>query len=277
MTFGLSSSIPHKSLMQDTFDFIAPVVKLADKYEMETICESLIPRVEADWPVTLERWDLISSHIAAMQEVIEKRHQTSHDYDVMLDEILVEPAGVIRFGRAHAESVLPAAFYHLSRLSSKFDEDPKGEDDAKWTHLYEGGRTARRTLLRAEDYETLYAGQGAIKGWMQKVATFLPGRVWSATCEREGMKEGLKRCERSLWWSQELRPKLLDIFAEDEVDVLAHLQRTANNLPSGLCFYCEKAVQEHLFKLREGFWAALPKLFRLPAFDGPDSDDDCPF
>ncbi|KAG8980030.1 tRNA(Ser) Um(44) 2'-O-methyltransferase [Tulasnella sp. 425] len=154
-----------ESAPQKTWDFWPPVLKLCDKYQINRISLTVLPRLQADWPTTLSAWDLNESHIERLTEFRTHQHMnTGIEPQTTLDKLLAEPCAVIRFGRTlNVQEVLPSAFYHLSRLSPLNDRRTEELNMTADLHQWNNGRTANRALLESSDYEALLVGQASIR------------------------------------------------------------------------------------------------------------------
>lgn len=128
------------------------------------------------------------------------------------------------------------------------------------------GRLVKRHHLHLEDFEALYVEQGATKLWTRAIVRpkeeiFLP-----EAC-------GGDKCRGVAWWKESVVMKVIDVFMENEVDVLARMQHILDNMPSGSCFSCEQTAREQLRKLRAELWRQLPQLFHLPPFSDLDEEN----
>lgn len=79
---------------------------LADKYNLNGMKSFVQNTLEADWPKSLEHWD-----------IMDKRRSTLQAEGIFLaSDLYPEPAATVRLARQYEiKSVLPAALYHLSR------------------------------------------------------------------------------------------------------------------------------------------------------------------
>jgi len=86
---------------------------LADKYNLHGMKGFVQSTLEAEWPRSLEHWDLMDNRRSTMQiEGI-----------MMSSDLFPEPAAAVRLAKQYQiKTVLPAALYHLSRS----DREKKG-------------------------------------------------------------------------------------------------------------------------------------------------------
>ncbi|KAG8955453.1 hypothetical protein FRC04_008804 [Tulasnella sp. 424] len=271
---ALIDEVSAQPLRQDAFDSATAILPLADKYDMPKMMRMFLPRVKADWPKTLARWDLNESHIQATIAYFDRQREERECYEYG-DYVIIEPCSAIRFGRTYPlPEILPAAFYHLSRLPPIFE---KGTD---WyfQHIIEGGRTADWGLLRRDDYQTLLLGKSEIRKRMKNLAS-----VWGPGEWRRISHPPRSGCEGHPWWTQQMERRLLNLLAEDELDVLGILSNLAkkfteehenNRADSKLCSSCLYPLATTLNEYRQKFWEGLPKFFELRVDGWLEEDDD---
>ncbi|TFK50276.1 hypothetical protein OE88DRAFT_1596257, partial [Heliocybe sulcata] len=155
--------LPTKRLDPSTPSVVRPILSLAMKYDMESIKNQAIVRLVDDWPTTLRSWDALEDEIDALEKNWHKEHTCTslHDCRDSLDSHLPEPVAAITLGRECAiPSILPAAFYHLSRLSMKWGPDGCVADQYQQSSMrFIGKRTAKWKSLSSQDYYTLLVGE----------------------------------------------------------------------------------------------------------------------
>ncbi|TFY80782.1 hypothetical protein EWM64_g3230 [Hericium alpestre] len=162
-----------------------PVLALSTKYEITHLRQLIVDRLEADWPLTLEKWDALEDMTMS---------QRSHHYRFpgpFIDDLFPEPASAIRLAHDFdIPTILPAAFYHLLRIPVADDwnllhkDSPKATAEALWT----GRRTAKWDLLRAEDLLTVLRGRDAL-------LRALNAKMFSISLEPEH-PEDEERCDK---------------------------------------------------------------------------------
>lgn len=268
--------VPHKPLRRITYDVLLPVLVLADKYDMPRLLEAYLPRIQADWPMALMKWDDIERQIEAMYKYFDQLMKEASGLDY-LNDFLAEPACVIRFGRtAQVPEVLPAAFYHLSRLPTLFDKESYEDrmDFETWHDYYlRGGRSADRNLLHAMDYETLVVGQGAIRDWVTDLE--LGFTYEAAILDFPVCSEPVTNCIGVEGrWRRDISPLVAKILTQTAIDPLKGLQNIIDGLKKmdDPCEYCHKCIGGFLSASRNDFWKHLPSFFRLA--DPPEWGDE---
>lgn len=234
-------------------------MQLADKYGVEKVVAKYLPRIKGDWPVSLEKWDHNEGQIklfATYQQTLSNPERP--------DAYFVEPCCAIRFARKQGiDSILPSAFYHLSRISPLYDF----EGDDSYDYTYYGGRTANWSLLSGQDYRRLLKGQNAIRSWVLHQAN-----RWSSSYRI--LHSGEAPCRKD-WWDEAFRPRFVEVLPNDDVDVLEGLARMvqARLDMTGLCTMCHEKAYDLPKRLREGFWVKLPEFFGLEVEDWGDEDE----
>lgn len=185
-------------------------------------------------------------------------------------------AFAIRLGReCDVPSILPAAFYHLSRIHRT-----KAEGSYHFTH-----RKANRAILTAEDFDALLAGVHSIR--YKFVKMLAPGKLsyhWlypdGSACVgmdsrgRHIPAEGWWGCEERLndWWTRECTPIVFETQLVDPLDDLKKLQNKARSVADGvICSGCQTHLISALEKYRETIWSDLRKDFLLVSFLHPPS------
>lgn len=106
----MHSKLPHPRLHPETPFAVRAMLSMATKYQISYIRDCIVERLESDWPQTILSWDTLEGEIERTTE-----HSNVHWYT---DDRFPEPASAIRLARDfNIPSILPAAFYQLSRLN----------------------------------------------------------------------------------------------------------------------------------------------------------------
>lgn len=237
---------------------------------MHSIREAYLPIVKHPWPLTLYGWELLEDHI----EAIFQHHFRRADHGDYVDRHVVEPCSAIRLGRTvDLPEILPAAFYHLCRLNPVNDGDLP---DYSWSdHHMDGGRTANRSLLTAEDANALVMGQAKIKEW---VADYTMAPAQEPRCPL-GDEPGCTNLMK--YWQKAVAPRLQEMLTRPEVDVLRTLnglvgdiQHVALTKKFGLCKECASRARRLITGSRARFWLELPGFFDLavPGWEQANKD-----
>ena len=192
---------------------------------MDRIRERIVEHIEQDWPITLRLWDTLERQI----------NLNSYHH-------LPEPASAIRLAReCNVPSILPAAFYHLSRLSV-FD-DGNGAYDAD-----SGRRTAEWGLLSAQDLLCLMKGSRRLKVAVCGILSDFPCcESDCTTINRLAVFKGIRdACRHSC-------------------DILRITRLHIENRPyeGKICYTCYSQVRSNLAEFREELWTNLPNFFSL--------------
>ncbi|KAH7921351.1 hypothetical protein BV22DRAFT_1019553, partial [Leucogyrophana mollusca] len=239
-------------------DEIRRVLYMATKYKIYHLRRDIIHRLQINWPQSLAQWDLLEAEFSSMDSL--SKQDGNEALRVMythLDDCYPEPVSAIRIAReCDVPSILPAAFYHLSRLSATVDD----WNHARGQHHIEGykppnpgRRTARWDALPASDLLCLIKGrESLIRAELDLVFSDDCG-CYGRNAECVGIKKsGL----------------LEEIYAERSrtVDVLAMLRHYVDRTDYGdqICSACCAFMKGRLCRARQTLWTQLPDLFQLP-------------
>ena len=116
---------------------LTPVMKIATKYQVESVRERVVTLMHDSWPQSFEQWLSIHFELAR----IKGQHKKANGGPVggnYLHQRIPEPCAAIRFARDYdIPSILPAAFYCLSGIPSNCNwEDPlkrtNNRERARW-------------------------------------------------------------------------------------------------------------------------------------------------
>ncbi len=136
------------------------ILTVATKYEIHSIRQCIVKRLESDWPQTLRGWENL---------VASKRTR-------------LEPAAAIRLATEFdIPSILPAAFYALVQINP----------EQEWSMSGDIVRGARWDMLHAEDYRRYVRGKHNLAVKMKEMYNNV-FKVDGACCE------SLTRCRKTL-------------------------------------------------------------------------------
>jgi hypothetical protein len=222
------------------------VLKLSNKYEMSELRQAVVQLLETQWPTSLAQWDRLEGEIAVMAW-----DQDCDPIPLDLDRNLPEPALAIRLGREfHVPSIMPAAFYHLSRLS--IGRSLHGPRDAVQQ------RTADWNLLTAADLICLIMGKEGLS--MVATSMLMPDCFGDETMKTHSTEGDCRGCRRSEIMEQ------IHWECKRTSDVLSTLRRYLTMEPlswSPMCELCYHIIKNQLRKVRQTLWTMLPLLFQL--------------
>ncbi|KAG8940906.1 hypothetical protein FRC04_004889 [Tulasnella sp. 424] len=281
-------SVPKEPLSRATWNFLVPVLMLADKYGMGTLAASLLPKLLEDWPITLGKWDDLNARTRLVARTADRQRQMNPSLPSP-DDLLPEPAIAIKFGQAHpaARNILPAAFYHLSRLSHSTQQD-----SLFYQCDEEVPRSVDYGLLASADWLRVVQGQANIRRWLERFANHSLYLSWPPDCTRRVYRdtedmdddqdddeedddedEGIiKPCGRRHWWNTHIGPSALRIANRKSVDVLEGLKELRRRIDKidrtetsedDICFECQVVFVKELDSARKHLWEELPSFFHL--------------
>lgn len=178
------SCLPFKRLDPATPSLVQDILSLANKYEMLQLRDRIVTHLEGDWPQSLWQWDRLEAEVQATVVSWEDEFSSTGVLGYP-DDHLPEPASAILLARScNIPTILPAAFYHLSRLSIHNDRHSSRqklstqESSSYHDCLKEGQRTANWELLSTPDYISLLRGRAALR----EIAHMLCSFVAMSTC-----------------------------------------------------------------------------------------------
>ncbi|TFY59413.1 hypothetical protein EVG20_g7800 [Dentipellis fragilis] len=252
-----------------------PLLRMADKFQVDALRSHIVAQFVSDWPVAIRQWDKLESEIQAR----EKAGDSDIFYDVddpNIDDQYPEPASAIRLARDfNIPEILAPAFYHLSRINIEHDWDAsRGVDlHGKPTRVSNHfRRTARWDLLEKEDYVSVLRGRYRLKDAAVKALSF--SRVGSRS---EAEKEGYPcspKCdvEKFSGFWRDLHDDLA--ASNDMLGILRlHVEETLRTYDGLICIYCYLHAATHIRRCRMTLWKNLGKYFELPAQGEPASGD----
>lgn len=245
----MHSKLPHPRLHPETPFDVRAMLSMATKYQISHIRDCIVERLESDWPQTILAWDTLEGEIERTTE-----HSNVHWYT---DDRFPEPASAIRLARDfHIPSILPAAFYQLSRLNVADDRARRRKED---NILYDAGfnkRTAQWDLLSGGDLLCVMRGQEKLR----KVAREF---IYPLIC---GQTDLSQQCDITLV----LNELSTEHGAATTTDILEYFRQFAIHWKKGygsgerdMCYSCEDAADESLRDIREQIWTKLPEYFEL--------------
>ena len=224
---------------------------------MDRLRQQVVLRLEADWPQSLWQWDCQEAEIRAMGLTWDEK---GGGLDLpYLDDHLPEPVSTIALARNYViPSLLPSAFYHLSRLSIYDDrrttrtlED--GGNNSYSEGLLDGQRTADWILLSSMDYMCLLKGRLGLSCASQS--------LFSVT--QVGHRQHSNDTCLLLW-----QVSLLTEIREACRRSSDPLETARRHLEQGrfgdqVCTMCCSYIQKELQAFRSMVWTKLPEYFGL--------------
>lgn len=217
------------------------IMRLAVKYEVETIRGTILKHVESEWPHTLEEWERRHNEREGERMVVS---------DPALDdeeENYPDPALAVRFGlEFDCPKILPAAFYDLATAYGPRPWPGTWDPSITWN------------CLQAADLIEVIAGQKALAFKSMGISR----KKWGCSCEQ--CSQVVQACV-----SQALRQS--DIFNPLIVLRLFHDRISSRQSTD----FCRPAISSLVIPgetrtMAEELWQELPFLFNLPK---PDMSD----
>ncbi|KAG8983926.1 hypothetical protein FRB90_005653 [Tulasnella sp. 427] len=269
--------LPFHPFKQSSFNRLSSLVRFSGKYMSDRLREVAISHIRLDWPSTLLAWDMIQAQLVPqthqdLQE--ESKWLLLQDNREDLQEDPIDPYTVIRFAREEdVPEILPAAFYHISRLSFPHDaiqhipvskEYRKGSANNAQTNFESPHPSPAMT---AQDWDTLLIGKGEIRTWF---ATFRRDG-WLSMYTKECDDKDQVSCALASpggwprYWDEVVGKGTGHELAKDSLDVLAILAnlRFLFCNDEKICLRCKLRAKTTIGYARVEFWESLPDFFRL--------------
>ncbi|GJE96816.1 hypothetical protein PsYK624_130220 [Phanerochaete sordida] len=152
-------------------------MKLARKYEVESVRARIIRRMEADWPQDVLEWLRLIGDIKRRTELRTMLCRTGTSSDPEPDAFVPEPASAVRFAREFdVPSILPAAFYTLALADIQQDWDE--------TRVSRPFAAAQWRLLDQEDTMRLFRGKSKLRAAASAMVKVpFPGESYCTDCK----------------------------------------------------------------------------------------------
>ncbi|EIW56203.1 uncharacterized protein TRAVEDRAFT_73793 [Trametes versicolor FP-101664 SS1] len=254
---------------------LTPIIRLADKYLIESLRTALIEQVTSDWPCTLAAWDASEGEANAIRDTY-KRSVVSNSHATRFADQIPEPASAIVFAREFAcPEILPAVFYQLCRIGIK--EEFEHRENYYPTR---SGRLACWALLGREDLTRYLHGCDALETYCKELRRkFAEGDSVAEGCvpmwarpELGPTREDEK--DRTGWPCYAFAERILQLaWPEDgEREPLEGLLKlleyerlpdVRKDRPRGFCEDCDWGFHGWLRAERQMLWDRLPELFQL--------------
>lgn len=236
---------------------------MANKYQVDFVRRIIVTRLESDWPQTIEAWLRLEREIEGMKQDLRDRDcYETHIPPLELDNALPEPASAILLAReCNIPSILPPAFYHLSRLSIEDDWDlvrrleTKEVTDVRDPRPSYESRSARWSILRAEDLRCLLVGRLAMEK-CRRLHVGLDPCSGSDDVPDDDWEECALRAPSNL---KRFNDRIRDASTSD-TDVLKAFAREQKYLKETFLF-CGECTEQ--IENRFDIWKKLPEYFAL--------------
>jgi hypothetical protein len=235
---------------------VKQVLHLINKYDMKYFRRRIVEHMELDWPQSLYQWDKLEDEIYSIRTMWDVAQDSdSDDRPMYADDHLPEPASAIRLARdCNIPSVLPAAFYHLSRLSIYNDWFRIRDGSLHHQELGNGCRTAKWNLLVPEDFICLLKGHEKLPAVVGEMLQF------HFLQEKDG--HSLDDCNISQCFG--IFKEIRDTCRHSR-DVFRTTRRLREKARFGdqVCQLCCSSIRQELDRFRQSLWMRLPEIFGL--------------
>ena len=243
---------------------VSGVIRLADKYCIESLREHLIKAVVSDWPTTLREWDIFQVEIeAAKRRVgILNREKCASDWVHLCDHV-PEPASAVVFAQEFGcPEILPAAFYQLMLISPS-----RRWEDSDWRRI---GLVARWSLLDKDALLRYMTGVDAFLRYRPAPFELLSEECLPMTAEGELDFEAMERSS-CYTFSNLLLERVWarnDGMKIDPLDLLLKcvefgLSPRKHAIPGSFCDQCDIGIFARISSLRTQIWGRVPVHFEI--------------
>ncbi|KAH7924482.1 hypothetical protein BV22DRAFT_505902 [Leucogyrophana mollusca] len=241
----------------DTPDKIRACLLLAKKYQVQSLYDHLVALFRADWPADLKEWDDLEEEVAFRLDQVNSDFSGLREaWDV--DNSFPEPASAIQLAHDFdIPEVLPAAYYHLSRLKLTQDRDgwrtQKGQPFSEMTseeifiRLRAGERTARWSLVTLQDLRRVILWRESLQDQIPRLEERYRGVVCGNACDAQ-LRLVLRKIPTG---TSDLLAELKEAFSD------AKLARRE------FCASCTADIGERNEIVRENIWSEMKAFFLL--------------
>lgn len=242
---------------------------------MDYTRSELVSQLASSWPATLDLWDdkerqiyeILNPPVPELAPLQDGEDGEDEDENMVNDEQLPEivldlpdPARAIVIAReCDLTSILPSAFYSLSRIPWSKVSDPtfaersyRATDGVSFNLL--SHQDVLRTIMgrerlqeRARQFASVAISVNGAHAGCTRLSAML-----NASCN-----VGIKR-----YWSTRLRSMILGAGMEDPIGALGDLM--SDSLEEfAVCYNCEAEVRKRIQHTREWWWQRLGSDFKL--------------
>ena len=240
------------------------VMRLAIKYEIESLRATVVRVMEDSWPVTFSEWRQYRAYVESLVDEMNRKDEDLVD-GRYLDDVLPEPASAIRLARDFGiPSILPYAFSVLSMRNAQMEWDEVRANNPDLLVL--GRSTARWPMLHVEEYRILLHGKDvlAVRGGNLVTALQKSDQLAKTIhiCPRTSCRTDLDRIVngwKTRYFGHSLDPNRHS--PSHPLRLLIELFDTRSDWE--LCKDCAKELEKHLVALQKIEWDALEGVFKL--------------
>ncbi|TDL17691.1 hypothetical protein BD410DRAFT_754226 [Rickenella mellea] len=257
------SALPYEALDPYTPILVRGILSLATKYFISSLRRRIVQQLQKDWPTTLNEWDTLEGHIVAWSPP-----DPENPMNIWLDGSFPEPASAISISRRFdIPQLLPAAFYHLSRLTVEQDWDHYRDSDFtdQFYHdmIEHKGRSARWRLLGRDDLICLLKGKDTIKKHLEVFEnSFSSGNKRCREKDSDCSNKIRGIVKRIIRISEESRDPLATFKEYGKIPEFGHSEDP--EYEDQVCFSCSRNMKRRMGEWRCDFWDNISDVFNLP-------------
>ena len=237
-------------------------MKLAHKYEMDTIREQAVQTIRGDWPETFEQWARIDAEISVMDRLHAIAQDRLIDGKTLIDRT-PEAGAAIRFARDfNIPSILPAIYYALAHSDRCWHWSLRNQYPM---HEREYLRFTRWEMLDHTDFKVVLCLRTLLISKLSNVASQYSGKtdgfpVGKLTVCPATPTESHANCATGLaqilqrWKDNELDLGNMLAAAQDPdpLELLGKLHRMHST--ANMCDRCKNRLGHHITMYQDDLW-----------------------
>ncbi|PIL28621.1 hypothetical protein GSI_08663 [Ganoderma sinense ZZ0214-1] len=258
------------------------VIRLADKYCLQSLHDHLVAQVVSDWPTTLHEWDVLQGEIAAVWKLaLTAAHPPFGGLpsDGAFCDLVPEPVAAIRFAQEFGcPQILPAAFYQLAHIGLAADWRLRDHPGDPPDRAAKRDALARWSMLGEENLLRCLRGFQELDEYFPPIRTFLCARCQPPEGEDgdedevardtggPGCYAALHRMISTLGTGRrgsKRDPIALLLQCVELRDQAEEIDRRIGKSKDSLCEECWDTFEEQALVERERVWDSLPRFFSL--------------
>ncbi|KAI1787046.1 hypothetical protein LXA43DRAFT_896846 [Ganoderma leucocontextum] len=274
------SAITFKRHDPNTPVAVSGVIRLADKYCLQSLHDHLVKQVAADWPTTVHEWDVLQGEIAAVWKLALTAANPPFGGlpdDGAFSDLIPEPVSAIRFAQEFGcPEILPAAFYQLAHISLKNDWRLRDHPGDPADRAAKRDPLARWSMLGHDNLLRCLRGFQELDEYFPPIRTFVCERCRPSDSEDEelvhnvggsGCYAAMHRMISTVGTGRRGSKRdpiallLQCVELREEADSIA--QRFGGRGSESLCEECWDTFEEQALEERERLWNSLPQYFAL--------------
>ncbi|THH29804.1 hypothetical protein EUX98_g4391 [Antrodiella citrinella] len=271
MLYNPATALPYERLHSNTAVQVMGALRMARKYQIDTVFDRIVKHIERDWPTTLDQLTLLDLEMTFWRDryVIDAKEGKING--LYFDDRFPEPGSAIRLAKDFGiTSILPYAFLCLAQIDPAMEWDAvrgtHGPVDEKLRQkLMNRGRSARWDLLDREDLRCLLIGMRQLRDQSSTLLVNLYGKIPIIECANH--RDGPSRtCREDLRLAMQQRfesgvggqPSFINSHPLQLLDLV---EKHVGDCK--MCQVCKQAARLAVHRSRAKTWEKLSSAFML--------------